>query len=214
MGFWSVMKELYKGSKQVMSEVNNGLDKLNAELEAYNAEQRLIRPLKDLKHQIQMSVLSLNSLDMAIPAYAKETRLILEYAGAIFDWLEALLEAGIQDKNGCRDMVLLLADEIQKELGVQQDLLAEFLKDYPLEKLESRGYREDHQEYKTETCIKIDRIKFVYSIDRVKIERDAKNLIDECENTLLTKLNRVTDTLNNSFNLSLLPLKQRKVECD
>lgn len=31
MGFWGVMKELYKGSKQVMSEVNDGLDKLNAD---------------------------------------------------------------------------------------------------------------------------------------------------------------------------------------
>jgi hypothetical protein len=207
MGFWGVMKELYKGSKQVMSEVNDGLDKLNADLEAYNAEQNLIRPLKDLKHQIKMSGLSLKTMDMAVPGNAKETRLVLDYTGSIFFWLEALLEAEIQDKNGCRDMVLLLANEFEKEWGVQQDLLEEFLKEYPLETLESRGYREDSKEYKTETCIKIDRGKFAYAIDRVKIEREAKNLNDEYQNTLKTKLNRVTDTLNGRFKLSLLPLK-------
>lgn len=207
MGFWGVMKELYKGSKQVMSEVNDGLDKLNADLEAYNAEQNLIRPLKDLKHQIKMSGLSLKTMEMAVPGNANETRLVLDYTGSIFFWLEALLEAGIQDKNGCRDMVLLLADEFEKEWGVQQDLLEEFLKEYPLETLESVGYREDSKEYKTETCIKIDRVKFAYSIDRLKIERDAKSLNDEYQNTLRTKLNRVTDTLNGRFNLSLLPLK-------
>lgn len=207
MGFWGVMKELYKGSKQVMSEVNDGLDKLNADLEAYNAEQNMIRPLKDLKHQIKMSGSSLKTMDMAVPGNAKETRLVLDYTGSVFVWLEALLEAGIQDHNGCRDMVLLLADEFEKEWGVQQDLLEEFLKEYPLETLESRGYREDSKEYKTETCIKIDRVKFAYSIDRMKIEREAKNLNDEYQNTLKTKLNRVTDTLNCRFNLSLLPLK-------
>jgi hypothetical protein len=137
MGFWGVMKELYKGSKQVMSEVNDGLDRLNADLEAYNAEQNLIRPLKDLKHQIKMSGLSLKTMDMAVPGNAKETRLVLDYTGSIFVWLEALLAAGIQDKNGCRDMVLLLADEFEKEWGVQQDLLEEFLKEYPLDRARS-----------------------------------------------------------------------------
>lgn len=125
----------------------------------------MIRPLKDLKHQIKMSGLSLKTMDMAVPGNAKETRLVLDYTGSIFVWLEALLAAGIQDKNGCRDMVLLLADEFEKEWGVQQDLLEEFLKEYPLETLESGGYREDSKEYKTETCIKIDRVKFAYSID-------------------------------------------------
>lgn len=206
MGFWGVMKELYKGSKQVMSEVNDGLDKLNAELETYNAEQKLIRPLKDLKHRIKMSGSSLKTMDMAVPKSALQTRLLLDNTGSILVWLEALLEAGIQDKNGCRDMVLLLANEIEKEWGVQQDLLEEFLKEYPLEKLESCGYREASKEYKTETCIKIDRVKFAYTIDKMKIERDAKSLNNEYQNTLQMKLNRVTDMLNGRFNLSLLPL--------
>jgi len=43
MIFWALLKETYKGTKHVMSEVSDGVDNLNNELSAYNQEQELPR---------------------------------------------------------------------------------------------------------------------------------------------------------------------------
>jgi len=207
MGIWSLVKEAYKGTKYVVSELNQGLETVNKNLEAFNAEQELKQPLRTLLHDIKMSRLSLRSLEHAVPSQCNQSPLLLENTSKLFDWLEKLIVYGIEDQKGCREFVLTLAESFGSNDYIKKCLTDVFLEEYPLNILEDNGYQQKKLDIYSEGYEKILQIKFAYSYDAVNIERNAKALNDEFNKTTLIQVNMITEKLNEIFGLNLNYLK-------
>ena len=185
MSFWTLLKETYKGTKHVMSEVSNGVENLNNELMAFNQEQEIIRPIKDLRHNYTIGGYKIKELRMCIPEEYNNSHHLLNTFDSVLEIIGVVFDYGIENRNGCRSAVLELVKELQN-CGEKDNLLLSsnpnsmidlFLDEYPIELLEKRGYQPPKTgDYYTEDRLKIDRLKFVYTIYGQSIERKASSV--------------------------------------
>lgn len=198
MGLWKLMKETYKGSKYVLSEVNKGIVSVNNELEAYNAKQALIEPLRDARHLCRMNLHQLKMISIVAPDDFVETKKLITNTEMFFHLLSQLMQYGIDDRNGCRETCLAMANHMLKDDRLDTGLYCEFLKGYSLTQLNERGYTSTNGSDDF-----LDRIEFVFSYDKINFERRAKITNSEIKNTYIVTLEEFVVEMNNTFKLGL-----------
>ena len=206
MRIWNLVKETYKGTKYVVSELNQGLDTVNKSLEIFNTEQKLKRPLKVLLHDAKIKKITLKSIEYAIPSTSKEGQLLLENAYKLFDWMEKLMIYGIENQNGCRDIVLMFSETFGNSGYLNICSTDLFLEKYPLAVLKANGYQQQSSST-TEAYEKILQIKFAYFYDATNIEENYRMLNYEFDHETLILANTFTDNFNKKFGLRINHLK-------
>ncbi|MEZ9835360.1 hypothetical protein AB4341_17720 [Vibrio breoganii] len=184
MGFWGLVKETYKGSKQLIKEVNHGLEVVGCELEKWNDKQEKIRPAREVIHAMRMNKFTLDRLALMIPAEYEHSHRLLNVSSSYFDKLIEIAEVAKDEANKSQDYVLSIC-----ELLIEQDSLRlpeeEVMLEHSYSKryLESKGLGFQANTKKNAEYRLSEMIVFAYQIEGEKLENEAIEELSSIQNS-------------------------------
>lgn len=199
MGLWKLVKETYKGSKYLLTEVNKGINAVNNELEAYNAKQALIEPIREARYLCKKNLHRLEMIKIYTPEECTESKKLIASSEKLLCLVIQLMQHGIDDRNGCRDVCIIMAEAILEGDGTSIDIYSEFQQERFLNRLKNRGYVPPTDS----TDDTLDRVDFAFSYDKDYMEQEARKLNIEIQSVHLDNFQNSLSKINERFNLKL-----------
>lgn len=181
MSIWKTLKEVCRVTKVGLSELNNGLEVINATLEKHNNLLECSMPFRKAKQSVKLLIFSIETLQSFVPLEAKFTKQTFfeqrEICNELVIYLDKILES--------KCFTLISSTLLQQIEMLNEQFEQEIFLHFPYENIRKLGYNGD------ESIIGV----FSYICEKNELIQAYETYNQRYQNKTLKKLRAISECI-------------------